>query len=161
VSSRSDDLSSPEVLVAWLVEHELIEKSASASAGDLTRARALREALRALCLANGGDTLDAEAPAVLNDAATRAGLGVRFEPDGQAALEPSKAGIDGAMGRLLAIVAEAMRAGSWARLKACRSEDCRWAFYDVSKNRSRAWCSMAVCGNRAKARSFRERHPPA
>ncbi|MGH3007295.1 MAG: CGNR zinc finger domain-containing protein, partial [Gaiellaceae bacterium] len=44
------------------------------------------------------------------------------------------------------------------RLKACRAEDCRWAFYDRARNRSRHWCSMAVCGNRTKARTFRRRH---
>ena len=44
------------------------------------------------------------------------------------------------------------------RLSACRDEHCRVAFYDKSRNRSRAWCSMEVCGNREKARSFRARH---
>ena len=46
----------------------------------------------------------------------------------------------------------------WKRLKTCRDEHCRVAFYDKSRNRSRAWCSMEVCGNREKARSFRQRH---
>jgi len=48
--------------------------------------------------------------------------------------------------------------GSWQRLKACRSDTCRWAFVDHARNRSRQWCSMSVCGNREKARVFRERH---
>ena len=47
------------------------------------------------------------------------------------------------------------------RLSACRDENCRVAFYDKSRNRSRAWCSMEVCGNREKARSFRQRHAHA
>jgi predicted RNA-binding Zn ribbon-like protein len=46
---------------------------------------------------------------------------------------------------------------TWNRLKACRLDNCQWAFYDTSKNRSRTWCSMKVCGNRAKARAYRER----
>jgi predicted RNA-binding Zn ribbon-like protein len=50
-----------------------------------------------------------------------------------------------------------MAAGTWDRLKACRQETCRWAFYDNTKNRSGVWCTMEVCGNRAKARSYRER----
>ena len=61
-------------------------------------------------------------------------------------------------GRLLAIVVEAQAAGTWARLKACPAEDCHWAFYDASRNRSRTWCSMQGCGNRAKARAYRARH---
>jgi predicted RNA-binding Zn ribbon-like protein len=45
-------------------------------------------------------------------------------------------------------------------LKACRNADCHWIFYDATKNRSGAWCEMGLCGNRAKARSYRERHRP-
>jgi predicted RNA-binding Zn ribbon-like protein len=51
----------------------------------------------------------------------------------------------------------AMADGSWYRLKSCRKDSCRWAFYDRSRNRSRSWCSMSVCGNRMKATRFRER----
>jgi predicted RNA-binding Zn ribbon-like protein len=54
-----------------------------------------------------------------------------------------------------------MRDGTWDRMKACRADDCEWAFYDSSRNRSGTWCSMEVCGNRAKARAFRARHRPA
>ena len=38
------------------------------------------------------------------------------------------------------------------RLKIC--PNCEWLFIDRSKNRSRTWCDMAVCGNRAKARLY-------
>jgi predicted RNA-binding Zn ribbon-like protein len=51
-----------------------------------------------------------------------------------------------------------MSEGTWSRLKACLADTCQWAFYDQSKNRSAHWCSMAVCGNRAKARAYRNRH---
>jgi predicted RNA-binding Zn ribbon-like protein len=47
--------------------------------------------------------------------------------------------------------------GDWARLKICPADNCLWAFYDQSRNRSRSWCSMRVCGNREKARAWRER----
>ena len=49
---------------------------------------------------------------------------------------------------------------TWARLKACPAEDCQWAFYDHSRNRSGTWCEIGKCGNRAKARRFRERNRP-
>jgi predicted RNA-binding Zn ribbon-like protein len=58
---------------------------------------------------------------------------------------------------LLGTVAEAVASGTWDRLKISRSPDCRRAYYDLSRNRSRAWCLMSVCGNRAKARAFRTR----
>jgi predicted RNA-binding Zn ribbon-like protein len=43
------------------------------------------------------------------------------------------------------------------RIKECGSENCNWLFYDVSKNRSRRWCEMSDCGNRAKQRRHRHR----
>jgi predicted RNA-binding Zn ribbon-like protein len=85
-------------------------------------------------------------------------LGVRAGASGRLELEPLGAGIAAPLGRLLAIVVEAQAAGTWARLKACPAEDCHWAFFDASRNRSRTWCSMQVCGNRAKARAYRARH---
>lgn len=160
VGSGSDAFDTPPALVAWLAERGLIEEGTEASEKDLERTRALRDALRAFLYANAGGELDPEAPLVLDAAAERSNLRLHFCPEG-ADLMSCAAGVDGAHGRLLAIVAEAMRAGTWARLKACRSDDCRWAFFDGSKNHSRAWCSMAVCGNRAKARAFRERHSEA
>ena len=58
---------------------------------------------------------------------------------------------------LLAAVADIQCAGTWERLKACAADDCQWAFYDVSRNRSRTWCSMEECGNREKTRRYRQR----
>ncbi|WP_308283833.1 CGNR zinc finger domain-containing protein [Streptomyces buecherae] len=49
---------------------------------------------------------------------------------------------------------ELVLAGDAARLKRCAEHECAWVFWDVSKNRSRRWCSMRVCGNRNKARRF-------
>jgi predicted RNA-binding Zn ribbon-like protein len=39
-------------------------------------------------------------------------------------------------------------------IRRCDAESCRWFFVDRSKNHSRRWCDMKVCGNRAKARQF-------
>jgi predicted RNA-binding Zn ribbon-like protein len=69
----------------------------------------------------------------------------------------SSSGVEGALGRILAIVHASIADGTWMRLKACHEHGCEWAFYDHTKNRSGAWCNMGVCGNRAKARAFRER----
>ncbi len=40
------------------------------------------------------------------------------------------------------------------RIKECASTTCEWVFLDRSRNRSRRWCDMSDCGNRAKARRF-------
>jgi len=82
---------------------------------------------------------------------------VRFER-GRPLLAPEGDGARAAIGRIVAAVAELAPTDEWKRLKGCRDESCRVAFYDKSRNRSRAWCSMEVCGNREKARSFRARH---
>jgi predicted RNA-binding Zn ribbon-like protein len=71
-------------------------------------------------------------------------------------LEPFAGGVDGALGRLLAIVAAAMLTGEWERMRTCDNDSCRWAFYDHSKNQSAHWCGTR-CGNLMKARAYRRR----
>jgi hypothetical protein len=61
------------------------------------------------------------------------------------------------VGAVLAASARLAVLGDWDRVKICPAEDCRCAFFDHSRNRSRTWCSMRVCGNRTKARNWRER----
>jgi predicted RNA-binding Zn ribbon-like protein len=157
LDSGADELATAAALQAWLVGHGLL-RSGRASAGDVLVARSLREAIRSLLLENNGVAVREEAAGVLDKAAERARLALRFDPGGSARLESGATGVDGALGRLTGIVAAAMADGTWRRLKACRADDCGWAFYDRARNRSRHWCSMAVCGNRTKARSYRRRH---
>ncbi|WP_199845980.1 CGNR zinc finger domain-containing protein, partial [Streptomyces europaeiscabiei] len=57
--------------------------------------------------------------------------------------------------RVAAAVAEALTAGTWQRLKACEAPDCHWAYYDRSPAGRGRWCSMQVCGARAKMRRYR------
>ncbi len=45
-----------------------------------------------------------------------------------------------------------------ARVRTCAATTCRWLFLDTSKNHTRRWCNMKVCGNRMKARRFQARH---
>ena len=134
---------------------------------DLRRALAVREALRAVLLAHNGAALairlrgDVDAAATLDAAAKRARVRLHFDATCGPWLEPDAGGVDGALGRLLAIAHAAMAEGTWSRLKACREHSCEWAFYDATRNRSRTWCDMQVCGNRAKARAYRHRQRPA
>lgn len=153
-----EKLSSPAELAAWLGEQALVRVEVQATAADLERAVELREALRRLLLEHTGVEIDREAAsAVLDRTARRARIELCFEHC-HGALTPAAKGIDAALGRLVIAVHEAMADGSWERLKACRASDCEWAFIDNARNHSRAWCSMKSCGNREKARAFRERH---
>ena len=147
----------PDSLRSWLARKGLLAEGGPVDGADVDRAREVREALRALLGANNGREVPAAAVATLNAAAESAGLEVRFGEDGPATPVPTKGGIDGALGGVLAAVYSAMEEGTWGRLKVCRNEGCGWAFYDRSRNRSGAWCSMEICGNRTKTRAYRRR----
>jgi predicted RNA-binding Zn ribbon-like protein len=56
--------------------------------------------------------------------------------------------------------AELLTADVAEKIRACANPECRWLFLDTSKNHSRRWCDMAVCGNRLKARRFKARQRP-
>jgi predicted RNA-binding Zn ribbon-like protein len=153
-----EKLTSPDELLTWLGERALMRGEAQATAADLDHAVELREALRQLLLEHTGAEVDRDtASAVLDRTARRARIELCFEQC-HGALTPGAVGVDAALGRLVIAVHDAMADGSWERLKACRASDCEWAFIDNARNHSRAWCSMKSCGNREKARAFRERH---
>jgi predicted RNA-binding Zn ribbon-like protein len=56
---------------------------------------------------------------------------------------------------------ELLTSGSADHVNQCKCETCRWLFLDTSKNHSRRWCDMKICGNRMKARRFQVRHAGA
>jgi predicted RNA-binding Zn ribbon-like protein len=126
-------------LPGWLAAH---------GGGNAARARRVREALRALVLANNGFPLDEQALALVNGAAARVRL--RVSPERDVRLEAGDP-----VDEVVATALRAMLDGTWTRLKACRN--CRWSFYDYSPNRSATWCSMQLCGNRTKTRAYRRR----
>jgi predicted RNA-binding Zn ribbon-like protein len=125
----------------WLAERGLTS--------ELERACALREALRALVLANNGVALDEQALELVNGTAAR--LPLQLGADGRLNVDAGRDALDGVVATALG----AMLDGSWSRLKACRN--CCWSFYDYSPNRSATWCSMQLCGNRKKTRAYRSR----
>ena len=156
IDHRVDQWRSPSALAEWL-ERAGVGSGAGPTREDLRRCIEVREALRELLLANAGATLDPAALSALNRAGGGTASRVSFDPAGRARLYQSVAGVDRAIGEVLAAVVVAQSDGTWVRLKACREDQCLWAFYDNSKNGSGTWCSMAVCGNRAKARRYRAR----
>ena len=157
LETGEEELDSPEALAAWLAERELMGVAEPVTGGDLRRAIDVREGLRAILLANNGHPLDSTAVERLDAATSRAGLRLAFDAAGSADLEPDAAGVDGAIARLMAVVALASADGTWPRLKACLHDNCLWAFYDHSKNRSGKWCKMEVCGSVEKSRAYRQR----
>jgi predicted RNA-binding Zn ribbon-like protein len=157
LEAGEDKLADGRGLQYWLIFHGLAELRHRATEEDAAEARAVREALRELLRAHTGIEVDRErASRTLDRAARNADLRLHFV-NGAIRFVPRSRGAGGGLGQLLAVVGTAMADGSWQKLKACRSDTCRWAFIDNARNRSRQWCDMAVCGNRAKARAFRSR----
>jgi predicted RNA-binding Zn ribbon-like protein len=155
--AATDAIATPTGLVGWLAQHGLLDAAGEATDSDVRHARELREALRGYARANNGHGRDPRDADQLAHQARRVRLAVTFTVEG-AVITPRADGVDGALGTLLAITSRAMSDGSFARLKACHADDCGWVYYDHSRNNTRAWCSMQVCGNRHKIRAYRERH---
>jgi predicted RNA-binding Zn ribbon-like protein len=149
-----DRIGTAERAQAWLRQKRLVAPGDRISDADAARLRELREALRALAMANQGAEPGAAA-SVIRLVSSEAQLSVTIDEAGRTALEPTGRGVDGAVGTLLGILHEAQLTGQWSRLKGCRR--CGYAFFDRSKNRSAAWCAMAICGNRTKNRAYYRR----
>lgn len=124
---------------------------------ELPGARELRESLRATLLAHAGHPPHREVTP-LGDLLAGAPLYLAVDPsDGSASLAP--AGDGPLLSRVAAAVAEALVAGTWSRFKACEAVTCHWAYYDRSPAGRGRWCSMQVCGARAKMRRYRAKEP--
>ena len=139
----------------WLRQKGLVAPGDRISDADAARLRELREAIRALVIANHGGDPDPAATDVIRRASGGAALGVAIDDAGRTALKAKRGGVDGAVATLLGILHEAQLTGQWSRMKGCRQ--CGYAFFDRSKNRSAAWCSMSICGNRTKNRAYYRR----
>jgi predicted RNA-binding Zn ribbon-like protein len=150
-----DRIGTPETAQAWLLEKRLLAPGDRVSNADVARLRGLREAIRALVIANQRGEPGAAAASVIRELSGAAQLTVGVDDAGRTALEPAQRGLDGAVATLLGILHEAQLSGHWSRMKACRQ--CEYAFYDRSKNRSAAWCDMSICGNRTKNRAYYRR----
>jgi hypothetical protein len=133
IEKSSDLLTELHLWQRWAAERGL-------HPGPLPTAQQARDALRASI----GDPRPRSADA-------RAAVHVEVTPEGPALVA------DNAVGAVLAAAARLAVLGHWRRMKICPADDCLWAFYDHSRNRSRTWCSMSVCGNREKARAWRGR----
>jgi predicted RNA-binding Zn ribbon-like protein len=162
IQPDTDELDTPEKLAGWLAAHHLVPPGTRhAEAADLSEAIALREGLRAAFLAHheplahrGPDQQDL--PAELDGVLAKLPVRVSIAAGGPV-LRPAGDGITGGLSGLAAAIMETVADGTWTRLKVCLEETCREAFLDTSKNRSRSWCSMRVCGNRTKTRTYRAR----
>jgi predicted RNA-binding Zn ribbon-like protein len=156
IEDDEDALRDPTDAASWLARYgsgpdaspataQKRAATAALSPADHAHLIAFREALRALLRANNGGEAGEARIAPIREAAVRSRYGVELQDD-----ERFEA-------RLLLAIQRIQDGGDWLRLKACPAEICQWAFYDASRNRSRTWCKMGICGNRAKTRRYRSR----
>jgi len=126
----------------------------------LARARVLREAILQIATAMV-DGRPAPKPAIehLTEEAARSFRSRRLASEqGRLAWRRTRHDLDSVTDLLAAEGAELFAREELLPLKRCAGANCGWFFLDTSRNKSRHWCSMADCGNRAKARRHRARH---
>jgi predicted RNA-binding Zn ribbon-like protein len=149
-------LATPHDLARWFEETDL--GRVRATRHDVLKAHDLRAAVQAFLAANNGAKPNEDAIATINRAASAAQVTAGLDEHGQLHFDVKGRGVDAALGGIVAVAFSALTDGTWSRLKTCRN--CNWAFYDYSRNRSAKWCSMQICGNRLKSRTYRRRHVP-
>jgi predicted RNA-binding Zn ribbon-like protein len=152
-----DILTTPTALSEWLAGQGLIAPATKVSLDDLAQAIALRDALRTAMTVTPGQPAQKSLLPHVNVVLAEFPLRVEFGADCAPTLDTGTTGVRGALGAIVASVAQAAARGTWSRLRICAAPDCRWAFYDSSRNGGGRWCSMAVCGNRDKTRRYRDR----
>ena len=162
----SDLLEETDGTARWLARHGLLPDGvAEVSEVDRRRLISFREWLRRVLVVHnaGAEVREEEVAAIFeepDDLAGAALLRVSFDPSGEPWLSPAEGTgnrVDKAMALMLAAVVRSAVDGTWGRLKACRNDGCKWAFYDNAKDRSGTWCHMDACGARHKMRAYRER----
>lgn len=156
---RTDALADPAALPEWIAAHAEIEVAPNGGVDPKAHVRLLelREALRGLLRANAGEGDGELDLSPLRAAAAESRYSAALAPDGRVCINADGETVAALEARLLLAMELVQLLGAWPRLKACGADDCQWAFYDTSRNRSRTWCSMDVCGNREKTRRYRGR----
>lgn len=156
LEAGADELRTAEEAAGWARGRGL--SGLGYDAGALTDVLTLREALRDVCTAHTGTDVPAATAAALDRLLARAPLRLAVDTEGRASVR-SADGLSGAAEVTAAVAAAIVRAtadGTWPRLKACAADTCRWVYYDRSPAGRSRWCTMAVCGSRAKMRTYRK-----
>lgn len=162
IEAGVDLFARPESISSWLLENKLTTVAPSVTTvTDVARVIALRETLRDLLTHEASSATYRSDPGhVLRETAAAGHFSVSVGDDFELQIVSTADGLDGALARLVLIAVEASSTGQWRRLKVCPNDECRWAFWDSSRNRSGRWCTMSLCGNQAKVRAHRQRTNP-
>lgn len=128
----------------------------------LSRARALREGIYGVCVALAHERRPVEADLDLISGELALLLPATRLAPAEATIDVAWGGAGDSLDRPLWQVAwsliDLLRGPERSQIRECANRDCHWLFLDKSRNRSRRWCAMWNCGNRAKARRYQVRH---
>lgn len=146
-------------------QREALEKDAAGRPREalaaLERARSVRENLFTLFSnAAAGRRLSGKRLRSLDEPLAAALARQRLAPGTKGGAEwtwSESRDLDRVVWPVLRSAADLLTSGDLARVRECAADSCAWLFVDRSKNRSRRWCDMAVCGNRDKVRRHRRR----
>jgi predicted RNA-binding Zn ribbon-like protein len=150
-----DRLRTPDNLDVFCVDHGIGEIGAGPQ--DVAAAQGLREALREACRAHAGRGRAEPGELRAHLACGHLVVDVGGDEPPRAVPAPGRAGVCLLAAHVAAAVLAATADGTWRRLKACEAEPCRWAYYDHSPAGRGRWCTMSICGARAKMRAYRAR----
>jgi predicted RNA-binding Zn ribbon-like protein len=152
---ETDAIDSPEKLRAWLVGLDLLAADVTVTDEDVRFARHFRAATRSLCSSHSGQPLDPRTTEIFDRLNAEAPLQVTVKPDRTLELGPGGTGVKRALSTILSLQYKAEADGDFNRFKTCKG--CGWPFFDESKNGSKVWCDMGLCGTRSKMKAYRER----
>jgi predicted RNA-binding Zn ribbon-like protein len=159
VEEGTDKLESVESFKRFLMETDQIVPGFQVKPHHLPLALELRDAVRDSLAGNSEGGADPKVTARMIGGARTLAIDLYPDKEGHLAIDLSPVDSFATLGsQLLAIAFQSQIEGTWERLKLCENPECRWAFYDNSRNRSGSWCRMGLCGNRLKNRAYRERH---
>jgi predicted RNA-binding Zn ribbon-like protein len=153
IEAGTDALAEPGGLARWL-RSSGVGPGGAVPEREIDTARSIREGLRHVVVRHNGEASDPDCLAELNTVLADHLVRVYVGPNGELGWTAKETS---GIGALVAVLAQAISDPDWVRLKVCRNEACRWAFFDASRNRSHKWCSMGACGNLMKARAYRSR----
>ena len=143
---------------AWLAAACLLPPDSALSRPQQAALLELREATRQVLIGHTHRRDDPAAASRLTMALAPSRLMLAVDPAGGVRLVSADHDpFSRVIGGIAAAIAAAATAGTWARLKSCPGRRCGWAFYDRSASSRSRWCSMQVCGARAKMRAYRDR----
>jgi predicted RNA-binding Zn ribbon-like protein len=158
VEDEEERLRDPAAAREWLLASDLATPDVEVDDRALERLLGCRTAIRALLDSNLTGEPDPAASARLARLADDHPIPLVGGDGGTLALDLTpRDSVDAVIAQMVGIVFQAQLEGQWSRLKTCASDECRWAFFDSSRNQGGTWCKMEICGNRIKNRTYRRR----